>query len=808
MAQTKRTIDYKWFQDVSDGDLAALRVAEVLNSVVEHFVHVDRDWNITFVNASAADLFSSKPLAMIGKPVADFFPSFRSDKIRPHYEAAMHDAEPRSFDFRSALNDRWYEARVRPTSAGIGVFFLDITARREAEEARLRQEQRAHALIENLPVITWTTDSDLSIVTSVGGGLRFLGLENNDLAGKSLRDLFTGGVTLSGHERALAGEPTDYEDTFGGRIYVSHLEPLRENGKVVGVGGLAIDITDRVRAEHRLEDAQSLAQFGTWSFDLTTGERTFSDETLRIFDRTPEAMPTSPSEFARFVHSDDAERLRRAMKQSILTGTPWKLDHRIVCGDGSIRYIQNVGRCVIDDGKLKRSYGSVLDVTERKLAENELIRLANYDVLTELPNRRQLTARLARAVDDARDRGRQVAVCCIDIDRFKAVNHTLGHDAGDMLLRTVGDRLTAVCRPGDFVGRLGSDEFVVVFADVASEADSGALIEALTSAFAMPFDLLGRDLFVTLSVGLSFYPKDGGDPDALLRRADAALEAAKYAGGDQTVVYRPDMSAADDATLDLRNGLYRALERDEFFLHYQPIVDCSARRVTGFEALVRWQHPKKGLVPPNDFIPLAEQTGLIVPIGAWVLRTACAQAQKWRRSVPGLTVSVNLSARQFGDPNLMEIISDALRASALDPSGLCLEVTETAVIRDLQNGAAILRSLSDVGVTIAIDDFGTGYSSLNYLRSFAFDTLKIDRSFVQGLPGNHADATIARGIVALGHALGVKVTAEGVETEEQAAFLRGEGCDALQGFMLSRPVPETEVEGLIKRYSGGAANTR
>lgn len=784
-------------------DDAGRRVAEVLDSVAEHFVHVDRSWKITFVNASAAKLFSAAPLAMIGRPVEAFFPSFKDPAIRRHYDAAMIDRMPSSFDFRSALNGRWYDARVRPTSEGIGVFFLDVTARREAEEARLDVERRTRVLIDNMPAITWMTDADLKLVASVGGGLRNIGVEDDALVGNDLRDMFAeDSDTIKAHQRALAGEAADYDDAFGGQKYHSHVEPLRNaEGVVIGVTGLAFDVTDKLAAEQRLEDAQALAQFGAWSFDLVSGDRAYSDEVLRIFGRSIEEMPARLQDFSRLVHGDDAERVRAIIKEAALTGRPWKVDHRIDAGDGSVRYVQNVGRCVVDGGRVLRSYGSVLDITERKLAETELVRLANFDALTDLPNRAQLAARVARAIGEADEGAGLVAVCCLDIDRFKSVNHTLGHAAGDALLKAVGERLISVVR-ADAVGRLGSDEFAVVFAGVSSDADSGVISEKLRSAFAVPFEVLGRDLFVTLSAGISFYPKDGGDPDALLRRADAALQAAKDCGGGQTMVYLADMSAADDAALDLRNRLHMALEREEFRVFFQPILDCATRRLTGFEALVRWEHPTLGLVAPNDFIPLAEQTGLIVPIGAWVLREACRKARAWKRDrVHALDVAVNLSARQFADRSLTEVVARSLRESGLPPENLCLEVTESAVVRDLHAGAATLNSLSATGLSVAIDDFGTGYSSLNYLRSFAFDTLKIDRSFVQGLPANDADATIARGIIALGHALGMRITAEGVETEAQASFLQRESCDSLQGFMVGRPVPERDVSRIIAKYS-------
>jgi diguanylate cyclase (GGDEF)-like protein/PAS domain S-box-containing protein len=784
-------------------DDAALRVAEVLDNVAELFVHVDRSWNITFVNASAAKLFSASPLSMIGKPIEAWFPSFKDPVVRPHYDTAMIGQQSSSFDFRSALNNRWYDARVRPTSEGIGVFCLDITARHEAEEAKLEVERRTRVLLDNMPAITWMTDADLKVVSSVGGGLRAMGVEDDALVGNSLREMFPEfSDTIMAHDRALAGEAADYDDAFGSRIYHSHVEPLRDtDGAVVGVTGLAFDVTDQLAAEHRLADAQALAQFGAWSFDLVSGDQSYSDELLRIFGRSVEQMPTRLQDFSKLVHAEDAERVRGIIREAALTGKPWKVDHRIESGDGTARHVQNVGRCVVDEGKVVRSYGSVLDITDRKLAERELVRLANFDTLTELPNRTQLAMRVAGAIGASNSPDRLVAVCCLDIDRFKSINHTLGHEAGDMLLKAVGERISSVVRAGDSVGRLGSDEFAVVFANVASESDSGVISEKLRSAFAAPFDVLGHDIFVTLSAGVSFYPKDGSDPDALLRRADTALHAAKEAGGGQTVVYFADMSAADGAALDLRNRLHMALERDEFRVFFQPIVDCATRRLTGFEALVRWAHPTLGLVAPNDFIPLAEQTGLIVPIGAWVLRKACEIARAWQKGTNRISVSVNLSARQFADRDLVGVVSGVLNDSGLLPTNLCLEVTESAVVRDLHAGAATLRALSATGLSVAIDDFGTGYSSLNYLRSFAFDTLKIDRSFVQGLPAGAADAAITRGIVALGHALGMKITAEGVETEAQASFLQQESCDSLQGYLLSKPVPHSAVADLIIKYA-------
>ena len=788
---------------MNEAQIAANRVTDVLESIVEHFVHVDRDWRITFVNVTVPELFHHPAEAIIGQPVTAWFPSFRDPNVMPIYEAAMRLGKPSMFELRSNLNGHYYEARVRPTPEGIGVYFLDITERRVAEEQRLEHERRARKLLLSLPAITWMTDAKLMMLTSVGGGLAKLGLADDELAGRDLRDLFPpGSATIAAHERALRGEASEYQDQFDGRSYHSRVEPVRDNdGNVTGVAGLTVDITDRVVADARLVEAQSIAHFGIWSFDEVTGDRRYSDELLRIFGRTHAEMPPRITEAAYLAHPDDRKMVLSAIRQAINANRPWMVDHRVISADGTVRFVQNAGRCVADaSGTPLSGFGSVLDITERKLAEEELVRLANFDVLTGLPNRTQITARIAGVIGDADESARVIAVCCVDVDRFKSINHTLGHAAGDELLRAVGERLGSMVRPGDVVGRLGSDEFVAIFAGVRSDADAGILAAKIRSAFAPPISVLGRDLFVSLSGGMSFYPADGQTPEELLRHADAALYEAKDAGGDRVIAYTPTMNVGSSARLDLQTALHRALDRDEFRLLFQPIVDSSERHVVGCEALLRWAHPSLGMVSPADFIPLAEQTGLIVPIGEWVLREACRSAARWTRADgSGPWVSVNLSARQLDEGGLLDVVRLALSEADLPASRLFLEVTESAIIRDVHGGADVLRELSEMGVGVAIDDFGTGYSSMSYLRSFPFDTLKIDRSFVQGLPANGECGSIARGIIALGHALGMRVVAEGVETEEQAKFLRGESCDKLQGFLISRPVSEDALAELLHR---------
>ncbi len=776
----------------------AERLTEVLASIVEHFVHIDRAWKIKFVNVTVESLFSRPAEDLVGEPIEKWFPSFSQAEHRQRYEDAMLRGISSQFEFRSLLNGHWYEARVRPTPDGIAVYFLDITLRHDAEDKRLDHERRIRRLINHMPAILWVTDTNLTLQTSIGGALRRLGAEDDSMVGNNLRTMFDDptGPTLSSHEQALAGESCDYMDSFGDRTYESHVEPLRDShGAIIGVAGLCIDVTERISLEKTLAEAQKLARFGTWTFDRQSGERTITDELLRIFGRTADEIPADFTALGDIIYADDAAFVAGAIERAMRAGSSWSIDHRVNHKDGSVRHIQNVGRYDVDEsGAATRGFGSVLDITERKIAESELVRLANFDVLTNLPNRMQVEVRLSESMGRALERGKVVALCCLDVDRFKTINDTLGHAAGDTLLKAVGDRLSSVVRRGDTVGRLGSDEFAIVFADVASAPDLTLLADKVTGVFSEPFVIGGRELFVNASAGFSIYPGDATDSESLIRQADTAVHTAKESGGSQVAFFSADMHAEADARLEFQNNLYRALGRDEFRLHFQPITDAATRGLRGFEALIRWEHPTLGLVQPDRFIPLAEQTGLIVPIGEWVLRQACAQASGWHSGgAVDPWVAVNISARQFSHPDLISLVGDTLRSSGLPAGRLTLEVTESAVVRDIQAGAGTIRSLRSMGVKIAIDDFGIGYSSFAYLRSFAFDTVKIDRSFTRGLPTKAEDVAITRGIIALSQALGMTVTGEGVETEEQARFLADAGCDTLQGYYIGRPTPRVAL---------------
>jgi diguanylate cyclase (GGDEF)-like protein/PAS domain S-box-containing protein len=444
-----------------------------------------------------------------------------------------------------------------------------------------------------------------------------------------------------------------------------------------------------------------------------------------------------------------------------------------------------------DEAGVPQNYVATFsDITERKAAEANIRHMALHDYLTGLPNRFLLLDRFNQAVAAAKRDNRQFAVLFVDLDRFKPINDTLGHSVGDRLLCLVADRLTAAIRATDTVSRQGGDEFVVLVAELGLPGDINAIAQKLLQSLSQPCTLQEHKITVTSSIGIAIYPDDGEDLDVLLKHADIALYSAKEEGRNNFQFYRREMNEHALKLLLLENQLRNALERDEFELFYQPQLDLAGNQVACVEALIRWHNPEFGLVPPDDFIPLAEASGLIVPIGQWVLKEACRQIVRWRRSgFPNLRMAVNLSAVQFRQPALVEHVQAALHVAGLEADALVLEVTESVVMRDAESTIQTLNALRALGVTLSIDDFGTGHSSLAYLRRFPIGELKIDRSFIQNITTDTDDAAICSTIIGLARILRINVVAEGVETDAQLDWLRAAGCDFAQGYFLSRPQP-------------------
>jgi diguanylate cyclase (GGDEF)-like protein/PAS domain S-box-containing protein len=445
------------------------------------------------------------------------------------------------------------------------------------------------------------------------------------------------------------------------------------------------------------------------------------------------------------------------------------------------------------------------EIAERRQIEERMRHVAHHDALTGLPNRSLLQERLAESVARARESGRLMVVLFIDLDRFKNINDSLGHVVGDHLLREVGERLRASVRDDDFVARIGGDEFVVVLDRVRSAQAGLGVAAKLLDALQVPFRVDAHELAVTASIGLCVYPKDGDSVEALMRNADTAMYRAKSQGRNGFMRFDGAMTQAAARHFQLETHLRRAIARSELELHFQPVYDAVEQRVISAEALLRWNHPDLGQLAPGSFIDVAEESGLVVPIGEWVLAEACAQAAAWRRAgLPALPVAVNLSGRQFWQKDLVRVVQDALAAAGLPPQALELEITESTVMQHVEQALAMLQELNDLGVTLAIDDFGTGYSSLAYLKRFPVDKLKVDRTFVRDVDRDPDDAAIVSSVIALARSMQLAVVAEGVETEAQRDLLLERGCTAMQGFLFCRPLPAGEFVAFVR----GAAARR
>jgi diguanylate cyclase (GGDEF)-like protein len=437
------------------------------------------------------------------------------------------------------------------------------------------------------------------------------------------------------------------------------------------------------------------------------------------------------------------------------------------------------------------------EITVRRQTEEKLRIVATHDPLTALPNRTLLHERLSHALAKAQRHDRKLAALFVGLDRFKSVNDTLGHEAGDALLQVAARRLYDCLRETDTMARQGGDEFVVLMDELSDREPISRVSQRILDAVAQPFALEGRELHISASIGISVYPDDGR---TLLRNADIAMHRAKEKGGNNSQFYSAQLDDYSVERLSLESGLRRALERDELTLHYQPKVNIASGLICGMEALLRWQHPELGSITPGRFIPIAEETGLIVPIGAWVLKTACSQTRAWQRQgVRRFPVAVNLSPRQFAAAHLVDDIKSALAESGLAPADLELEVTESMVMDDPDRAVDVLRQVKALGVRVAIDDFGIGYSSLAYLKRFPIDTVKVDRSFVEDIPADENSMAIAQAVIAMAHSLRLKVVAEGVESEGQLSFLRGEGCDEIQGHFFCEALAASEVPGMMRK---------
>ncbi|MDP1705351.1 MAG: EAL domain-containing protein [Sulfurimicrobium sp.] len=591
----------------------------------------------------------------------------------------------------------------------------------------------------------------------------------------------------------------DHPDNPAGRPLEITVKIIRdEAGMASGILMAIHDLSHARKIEAKLREnketlkrAQAIAHVGSWKLDIPTQTVNWSDETYRIFG-LPIGSPIRHDTRFSMALSEDREFVANDWNQ-VLAGSSYDIEYRIQTSHG-IRWVRDRAEVVFDgEGKALALIGTVQYITENKEKEAQIEFLAFHDPLTRLPNRLLAKDHLEMAAAYASRTHTRVALLFLDLDNFKTINDSLGHAVGDALLKAVAARLRDSVRSTDTISRQGGDEFLMLLPDASDTEAITDIAQKVLRTLNAPFDIDGHQLATSASIGIAVYPDDGSDFDTLLKKADTAMYQAKKAGRSTYRFYTEQMNVDAVERHQMLTGLARALERKEFVLYYQPQIDIASGAVVGAEALIRWQHPERGLVPPGLFIPVAEDSGHIVPIGEWVLQEACRQAAAWQQAgLPELIMAVNLSAVQFKRSNLETSVTQALADSGLRPELLELELTESILIQDTENMLGTVHRLKALGVKLSIDDFGTGYSSLSYLSRFAVDKLKIDQSFVRDMVDNPGNAAIVRAIIQMAKSLNLKTIAEGVEDESLLAPLRLHHCDEAQGYYFARPMPADE----------------
>ena len=701
----------------------------------------------------------------------------------------------------------------------------DVTEQIEASESLRDSEQRYRMLAESISDVIFSTDNKLSLNYVSPSVQAVLGYNADWIFQNGWQSIIanpqqlTGIYTLMDRVSKALDNPEQLAELRNqlqtqlflfdclradGRKIPIELRLVLvwdDNGGFEGVLGVGRDISQQRRAEKDLRMAATVFEHST-SAILITDPAGYIVQANEAFSRVSgyavsQVLDQLPNMLT--VDEQQEAHLRYVLKQ-LQQHSTWEGEVWLKRRNGE-HYPAWVGITAVldDEGDLASYVCFFSDISERKASEQRIHRLAYYDALTHLPNRTLFQDRLHTALQSAERQKTWVVLMFLDLDRFKPINDSLGHAAGDRMLKEMATRLLGCVADDDTVARMGGDEFTLLLQPRASREmalnRAITVAEQILASLVRPFVLEGREFFVTASIGIALSPQDGNELSQLMKNADTAMYHAKERGKNNFQFYQADMNASALERLELESDLRHALEQNEFVLYYQPQFSGDGKRLTGAEALLRWRHPRRGLVPPGDFIPVLEELGLVVDVGDWVITEACRQLRTWHQAkvrVP--KVSVNISARQFSDGQLGTRIANILRSTGLPPACLELELTESILMREVSEAMQILDGLKNLGLSIAVDDFGTGYSSLNYLKQFPIDVLKIDRTFVDGLPSGEQDAQIARAIIAMAHSLNLAVIAEGVETHEQLDFLREHGCDEVQGYLFGRPMPANRFE--------------
>ncbi len=820
------------FSDISrrrEAEAELRKHATAVEQSTTAVVITDVNGNIEYVNPRFSHLSGYSAPEVVGRNRS----ALRSDDTSPHQYALSQQDLWNHGEWRGEIQNKkkngepyWVRqviSAVRDRDGRVTHYLIleeDITEQKRVEAERNQAEnlvwRLGRILDQSFDEIYVIGAEDLRFVQVNKGAMNNLGYSFSEIEGMTPLDLLPD-YDMAGFLGQLAPLRTAAVDHLvletehrrkDGTIYPVELRiqysRLEEVPLFVVTGQ---DITARKLAEEELKKsqaslaaAQRIAHLGNWDWDIVQDKLYWSDEIYMMFGVDPQSFTPSYASLIGRVHPDERQYVEDAVRATIDGGQRYDVEHRVLLADGRERIVHAQGEAVYNpEGKLVRMMGTVQDITARKRAEERLNFLAFYDDLTSLPNRVLFHDRLRQALLEAERHQRTVAVMFMDLDRFKNINDSMGHEAGDLLLKAVAARLTASVREGDTVARLGGDEFTVVLNVIERVQDAAKVANKILRSFQKPFLIQGHELFITASLGITLYPHDDAEIHGLLKNADTAMYHAKEQGRNNYQFYSSEMSATAYERLVMETNLRQALDRGEFVLYYQPQVGLENGDVAGVEALIRWKHPELGLVLPYKFIPLAEETGLIVPITEWALHEACRQLRIWQDAGLGeLRISVNISSHYFLQKDLLDTVERLVSDYGLSSWQLELELTESAIMHNIELAVATLNKLKSLGVRVALDDFGTGYSSLSYLKRFPIDILKIDQSFIRDIPHDKNEAALTSAIITLGHSLGIEIVAEGVENTAQVAFLKNGACDYVQGFFFSEPLSPDVLFELLR----------
>jgi diguanylate cyclase (GGDEF)-like protein/PAS domain S-box-containing protein len=769
------------------------------------------------VNPALATIYGYEISELIGAPSSKIFPLECMAKLATIEDAhnelsfeAIHSKKDGSLVHLSI-----YINKIKVEKNGRKQYILniiDISESKYQEERLTKTKAKLSAVITTIPDLIWVKDTQGAYLMCNPAFERFFGASCGEIVGKTDYDFIE-------KEQADFFRQKDKEALAAGAMCINEEEiifaengqyalletrkmPIYFNDEFMGVLGIGRDITERkeieqkIRAsESRLNEAQKIAKVGSWEVEYPGLKVYWSDEVYRIFEFTSGDWEPSFDHFLNVIHPDERAVIESLYNESLQNRSSFDVIHRLLMEDGRIKYVHELGETLYDNfGKPLRSIGTVQDITERKLIEKEMEHMAHHDSLTGLPNRILVKDRTTQIIAKSKRTGKKAAFLFIDLDGFKTINDSLGHSIGDILLKMVTKRLQSCIRASDTLSRQGGDEFLLILPDINDTKDVSVIADKLLGEFQKSFHIHNEKISSSASIGIAIYPDHGDSFEELFKSADAAMYKAKETGKNTYCFFTQQMKYSLIGLIKMQNDLKEALKNQEFILHYQPQIDLQTNTISGMEALIRWNHPLLGIIPPFDFIATAESTGLIVQIGEWVLLEACRQGALWHKQGKKILVAVNISAVQFKRGNLLEVVTKALQISGFNPRYLELELTESILIQDTENVLQTVKTIKELGVQLSIDDFGTGYSSLAYLKRFAVDKLKIDQSFVRDIVNDKEDANIVQIIIQMARSFNLKSIAEGVESLEILNLIKEFGCDEVQGYYFAKPMGSLEFE--------------